>query len=102
MKTPTEMAQAVAGDVGFIIDSALDGHDRALIALPGGKTPYAALKALSEQKRNWKDVTIIPTDDRIVDVTSELSNVADAGETFPAQRRAGYSFNGGNRRQITR
>ncbi len=77
-----EMAQAVAGDVGFIIDSALDGHDRALIALPGGKTPYAALKVLSEQKRNWKDVTIIPTDDRIVDVTSELSNVAMLAKLF--------------------
>ena len=77
-----EMAQAVAGDVGFIIDSALDGHDRALIALPGGKTPIAALKALSEQKRNWKDVTIIPTDDRIVDVTSELSNVAMLAKIF--------------------
>ena len=77
-----EMAQAVAGDVGFIIDSALDGHDRALIVLPGGKTPYAALKALSEQKRNWKDVTIIPTDDRIVDVTSDLSNVAMLAKLF--------------------
>jgi 6-phosphogluconolactonase len=77
-----EMAQAVAGDVGFIIDSALDGHDRALIALPGGKTPLAALKVLSEQKRNWKDVTIIPTDDRIVDVTSDLSNVAMLAKLF--------------------
>ena len=77
-----EMAQAVAGDVGFIIDSALDGHDRALIALPGGKTPLAALKLISEQKRHWKDVTIIPTDDRIVDVTSELSNVAMLAKLF--------------------
>ena len=77
-----EMAQAVAGDVGFIIDSALDGHDRALIALPGGKTPVAALHALAAQKRNWKDVTIIPTDDRIVDVTSELSNVAMLAKIF--------------------
>ena len=77
-----EMAQAVAGDVGFIIDSALDGHDRALIALPGGMTPLAALKLISEQKRHWKDVTIIPTDDRIVDVTSELSNVAMLAKLF--------------------
>ena len=77
-----EMAQAVAGDVGFIIDSALDGHDRALVALPGGKTPLAALTALAAQKRNWKDVTIIPTDDRIVDVTSELSNVAMLAKLF--------------------
>ena len=77
-----ELADAVAGDVGFIIDSALDGHDRALIALPGGKTPVAALKKLATQKRNWKDVTIIPTDDRIVEVTSDLSNVATLARIF--------------------
>jgi 6-phosphogluconolactonase len=77
-----ELAEAVAGDVGFIIDSALDGHDRALIALPGGKTPLLALKKLAAQKRHWKDVTIIPTDDRIVEVTSELSNVAMLAKIF--------------------
>ncbi|MEO6360129.1 MAG: 6-phosphogluconolactonase, partial [Sphingomicrobium sp.] len=31
-----EMADAVAGDVGFIIESALDARDAALIAVPGG------------------------------------------------------------------
>jgi 6-phosphogluconolactonase len=77
-----ELAEAVAGDVGFIIDSALDGHDRALIALPGGKTPVAALEKLAAQKRNWKDVTIIPTDDRLVEVTSPLSNVAMLAKIF--------------------
>ena len=81
-ETMDELAEAVAGDVGFIIDAALDGHDRALIALPGGKTPLAALTKLAAQKRKWKDVTIIPTDDRIVDVTSELSNVAMLAKLF--------------------
>ena len=81
-ETMDELAEAVAGDVGFIIDSALDGHDRALIALPGGKTPLAALTKLAAQKRKWKDVTIIPTDDRIVDVTSDLSNVAMLAKLF--------------------
>ena len=81
-ETMDELAEAVAGDVGFIIDSALDGHDRALIALPGGTTPLAALTKLAAQKRKWKDVTIVPTDDRIVDVTSDLSNVAMLAKLF--------------------
>ena len=34
-----EMADAVAGDIGFIIESALDARGEALIALPGGSTP---------------------------------------------------------------
>jgi hypothetical protein len=33
-----EMADAVAGDIGFIIESALDARGEALIAVPGGKT----------------------------------------------------------------
>ena len=36
-----EMAAAVAGDVGFIIESAIDARGNALIALPGGSTPGA-------------------------------------------------------------
>lgn len=32
-----ELADAVAGDVGFIIESALDARGQALIALPGRK-----------------------------------------------------------------
>ena len=77
-----ELAEAVAGDVGFIIDSALDARGSALIALPGGKTPLAALDLLAGQKRRWKDVTIVPTDDRIVEVTSDLSNVAMLAKKF--------------------
>lgn len=77
-----EMAEAIAGDVGFIIDSALDARGAALVALPGGKTPLAALALLAAQKRKWKDVTIIPTDDRIVEVTSDLSNVAMLAKQF--------------------
>lgn len=77
-----EMAEAIAGDVGFIIDSALDARGSALVALPGGKTPKAALELLAGQKRKWKDVTIVPTDDRIVEVTSDLSNVAMLAKLF--------------------
>ena len=42
-----EMADAVAGDVGFIIESALDARGSSLIALPGGNTPKAIYKALA-------------------------------------------------------
>ena len=77
-----ELADAVAGDVGFIIDSALDARGSALIALPGGTTPLAALDRLAAQKRKWKDVTIIPTDDRIVEVTDPISNVGMLAKRF--------------------
>ena len=69
-----EMAEAVAGDVGFIIESAVDARDASLIALPGGKTPVPIFAQLAKAKLPWKKVTIIPTDERLVAVNDELSN----------------------------
>jgi 6-phosphogluconolactonase len=80
-----EMADAVAGDVGFIIESALDARDAALIALPGGKTPLPVYPKLAERKLNWKRVTIIPTDDRLVPMDSELSNIRGIAQAFLPQ-----------------
>jgi 6-phosphogluconolactonase len=77
-----EMAEAVAGDVGFIVQSALDARDAALIALPGGATPQPIFKRLAAAKLNWKRVTIIPTDDRVVPLDSEQSNVRALAQAF--------------------
>ena len=79
-----ELAEAVAGDVGFIIDSAIDARGEALIAIPGGKTPLPVYKALAAAKLNWKRVTIIPTDDRLVPLTDERSNVRGIAHSFLA------------------
>ena len=77
-----EMAEAVAGDVGFIVESALDARGSSLIALPGGKTPLPIYGALAAKKLPWKQVTIIPTDDRVVPVDSELSNIREIAKSF--------------------
>lgn len=77
-----EMADAVAGDIGFIIESALDARGQALIALPGGKSPAPVFEKLAAAKIKWKHVTIIPTDDRLVAVDSPLSNVAMIARHF--------------------
>lgn len=77
-----EMAEAVAGDVGFIIESALDARGQALIALPGGSTPAPIFEKLATAKLRWKSVTIIPTDDRLVAVSDPMSNVATIARTF--------------------
>ncbi|WP_340317288.1 6-phosphogluconolactonase [Rhizorhabdus argentea] len=77
-----ELADAVAGDVGFIIESALDARGQALIALPGGKTPVPIFEKLAKAKIDWKRVTIIPTDDRLVAMTDPLSNAALIAKAF--------------------
>lgn len=77
-----ELADAVAGDVGFIIDSAVDARNASLIAVPGGTTGPAIFPKLIAQKLPWKRVTVIPTDDRLVPVDSELANVREIARAF--------------------
>jgi 6-phosphogluconolactonase len=77
-----ELTDAVAGDVGFIIDSAVDARNASLIAVPGGNTGPAIFPKLLEQKLPWKRVTVIPTDDRLVPVDSDLSNVREIARAF--------------------
>jgi 6-phosphogluconolactonase len=77
-----EMADAVAGDAAFVIESALDARGQAVIALPGGKTPLPIYSKLAEKNLDWKRVTILPTDDRLVPMGDPLSNVTAMAKVF--------------------
>ena len=77
-----ELADAVAGDVGFIVESALDARGAALIALPGGATPVPIYAKLAAKPLKWKHVTIIPTDDRLVPLDDERSNIRAMARPF--------------------
>ena len=81
-ETLDELAEAVAGDVAFIIESALDARGSALIALPGGSTPLPIYTKLAAAALPWKKVTIIPTDDRLVPLDSPQSNIRAIAQTF--------------------
>lgn len=77
-----EMADAVAGDVGFIVESAVDARNASLIALPGGNSAQPIFQALAAKKLPWKQLTIIPTDERLVPMDDERSNVRGIAKTF--------------------
>ena len=77
-----ELAQAVADHVGAVIEQALDSRGEAFLALPGGKSPIPAFERLAGRPVDWSRVTIIPTDDRVVRVTSPLSNYAKIASHF--------------------
>jgi 6-phosphogluconolactonase len=77
-----ELGDAVAGDIGFIVDSAVDARNASLIAVPGGKTGPAIYSKLVAQQLPWKRVTIIPTDDRLAPMDSDLSNVREIARAF--------------------
>ena len=77
-----EMTDQIVGDVTFIIEQALDSRGQALVAFPGGSTPKPILEKLAQANLRWKNVTIIPTDDRLVPVDNPLSNVAMIAKIF--------------------
>ena len=77
-----ELADAIAGDIQFVIESAIDARGSAVIALAGGKTPFPAYEKLAKAKLDWKKVTIVPTDERIVPLGDALSNVTALAKIF--------------------
>ena len=77
-----EVADAVAGDIGFIVESAVDARGASLIAVPGGSTGPAVFGKLASQKLPWKKVAIIPTDDRLVPMDDDRSNVRAIAKAF--------------------
>lgn len=77
-----ELADAVAGDIGFIVDSAVEARNASLIAVPGGRTGPKIYGKLAARQLPWKRVTIIPTDDRLVPVDNDLSNVREIARAF--------------------
>jgi 6-phosphogluconolactonase len=77
-----ELADAVAGDAGFIVDSAVDARNASLIAVPGGRTGPPIYSKLAAQQLPWKRVTVVPTDDRLVPMDNDLSNVREIARAF--------------------
>ena len=77
-----ELADAISGDIGFIVESAVDARGSSLIAVPGGRTGPAIFPKIAAQKQQWKRVTVIPTDDRLAPMDSELSNVRAIAKAF--------------------
>ena len=73
--TPAEMAEQVAGDIGFVIETAVEAHGSARVAVAGSDVPEELYKALLANKSiDWSKVTLIPTDDRLVPLDDERSN----------------------------
>ena len=74
-ETSAELAEQVAGDIGFVIESAVEAHGSARVAIPGSDVPEEFYKALlANRSIDWSKVTLIPTDDRLVPLDDERSN----------------------------
>jgi 6-phosphogluconolactonase len=80
--TRAEMAEAVADEISAAINTAIATRGEALVALPGGKSPLAIFERLAKVSMSWNQVTILPTDDRLVPAGDPLSNAATIASYF--------------------
>ena len=81
--TAAEMAEQAAGDIGFVIESAVEAHGGARVALPGAEVPEEFYRALLKNKAiDWSKVTIVPTGDRLVRFDDPLSHHARLDALF--------------------
>lgn len=78
------LVAAVSDAVGRIIGGAIDARGAALLALPGGSTPKPVFAQLARVRLPWDKVTIIPTDERLVEPDDKRSNVALLQSKFAA------------------
>lgn len=92
--TPAELAEQVAGDIGFVIESAVEAHGGARIALPGDALLEPIAKALLKKNIAWPKVTIMPTDDRLAPAGDVLTNIAKLEKLFGAKGAQIVSLSG--------
>ena len=83
-ESPAELAEQVAGDVAFVIESAIEAHGDARLALPGGDALEMVAPALIAQDVDWSKVTLLPTDDRLVLPDDPRSNFGRIEALFGA------------------
>ena len=73
---PPALADALAQSVANDLRTALQERDFASLALSGGNTPKAFMRALSAQSLDWSRVTVTLVDERWVPEDNARSNAA--------------------------
>lgn len=84
--------QGLAEVVAQQLADALSQNGRATLAVPGGTTPAPFFEFLRKVPLDWKNVTILLTDERFVPETSERSNTRLLRDTLFQDLAAAASF----------
>jgi 6-phosphogluconolactonase len=72
--TAAELAEQAAGDIGFVVESAVEAHGGARLALPGEAGLDPLFSALARSKGfDWAKVSLVPTADRLVALDAQES-----------------------------
>src|SRR5947209_16210571 len=70
-----ELAEQAAGDIGFVIESAIEAHGDARLALPGEDGVAPVFSALAKAKGfDWSKVSLVPTAEWLTPPAGEQGN----------------------------
>jgi len=69
------LAQALSGEIGQVLTSAVERNGKAVIAVSGGSTPERLFKVLSASDLPWENITVMLVDERFVEPASPRSNM---------------------------
>ena len=64
----TLAAEALAADIGAALSSAIEERGEATLVVSGGSSPLEAFRLLSKMEFDWSLVTVVPSDERWVDI----------------------------------
>lgn len=65
---------ALADHIAETLKSAISNSGRASLVISGGTSPLATFRALRQKSLPWSNVTVVPSDERLVTVDHEDSN----------------------------
>jgi len=81
-----DMAEQAAGDIAFVIESALEAHGGARLALATDSDAQPVYSKLAQSKAvNWSKVSILPTDDLLVGLGDPASRFRTLEGWFAAR-----------------
>ena len=89
---PAALAQALASSVADDLRTALQERQVASLALSGGNTPKAFMRALSKQSLDWSQVVVTLVDERWVAEDNARSNAALLRENLLQGQAAAARF----------
>ena len=85
-ESSAELGEQAAGDIAFVIESAIEAHKGARIALPGGLAIEPVHSALANSKAiDWSSVTLVPTDDLLVPLDDKAGAFRRLSDWFGAR-----------------
>ena len=68
------LAEALAGGVAAVLAGGIATNGHATLAVSGGSTPKLFFEHLSDEPIEWRHVTVLPVDERLVHPDHERSN----------------------------